>query len=267
MRRGGRTDVIVTLLSDFGTDDYFVAAMKGVILSHHAGITIVDITHTVPRHDVETGAFLLDACYRDFPGGTVHLAVVDPGVGSDRRPLAGQIGEHRFVAPDNGVLSHVLRRGEEPQLRVIDERFRRSTPSSTFHGRDLFAPLAAAMAAGLPLQDVGPSIDDPVTLPLPLLPPDGAGKVAGRILHVDRFGNCVTSFPTTVLTRPGWRFVIAAPGREINRLVSHYAVGEAGEPLLIPGSAGYLEISINEGSAAQMLGLRTGDPISLTWER
>src|SRR5690606_11295819 len=137
-RRGGSTDVIVTLLTDFRTSDYFVGAMKGVILDHDPRISIVDITHEVPPHDIETAAFLLAACYRDFPRGTVHVVVVDPGVGSARLPLAGRIGGHVFVAPDNGVLSLVLDREDRHDLRAIDHRFRRRSGTATFDGRDLF---------------------------------------------------------------------------------------------------------------------------------
>lgn len=254
--------MIVTLLTDFGVRDYFVGAMKGVILSRDPRITIVDISHEVPRHDIEAAAFLLDACYRDFPGGTVHLVVVDPGVGSSRLALAARLGEHVFVAPNNGVLSLVLGGSPEAKLRRIDERYMRPAAGATFHGRDLFAPAAAELALGLPLEEIGPSIGTPVLIrsPSPARLPDGT--LEGRILHIDHFGNCVTSFRAEHAPANGsWAFM--AGEAILDRVVSHYAVGRPGVPLLIVGSTGYIEISINGESAAEALRLSRGDHVLL----
>src|SRR4030095_142154 len=143
-------DAIITLLTDFGGADYFVAAMKGVILSIQPGVTFVDISHEIPQHDVAAAAFTLLACHRDFPVGTIHLAVVDPGVGSERRPIAISAGGYTFVGPDNGLFSHVLDR--EPAARVVHlsrQKYFRPNPSTTFHGRDVFAPVAGALASGV----------------------------------------------------------------------------------------------------------------------
>ena len=253
--------MIVTLLTDFGTGDYYVAAMKGVILGHDPRISIVDITHEVPPQDIETAAYLLAACCHDFPAGTVHLVVVDPGVGASPPPLAGPIGNQSFVAPDNGVLSRVLDREAGHGLRVIDNRFRRPTRSSTFDGRDLFAPVAAALASGTEPEHIGSKLESPVRFTQLPLSPSIDGRAEGRLLHVDRFGNCVTSFSSEMFTGSSRFRGIVTGEHVIDRVVTHYAAGSAGEPFLVPGSAGYIEISINGGSAAEMLGLRRGDRI------
>jgi S-adenosylmethionine hydrolase len=186
--------MLVTLLTDFGTADYFVAAMKGVILSHDARIRLVDITHEVPAQDIRTAAFLLASCWRDFPPRTVHLVVVDPGVGSPRRPLAARAGGHFFVGPDNGVFDPVLRGTDDAETRTLFPLRDAATTSATFHGRDVFAPVAAALAAGVAFENIGPPLTDPVPLDSMANRRLPAGDLQGWIVHVDRFGNCVTSF-------------------------------------------------------------------------
>jgi S-adenosyl-L-methionine hydrolase (adenosine-forming) len=259
--------VIVTLLTDFGAADYFVAAMKGVILGLAPDVTLVDVTHEIPPQDVAGAAFTLAAAYESFPAGTIHLAVVDPGVGSARRPVV-VAGRHLFVGPDNGIFTHVYER--EPGARVFhltrDELFRKPV-SATFHGRDVFAPVAGALAAGLAPEMAGDQIGDPVRfheVGVETLP-DGA--LRARVLHVDRFGNCVTGFrsdhPGEGAFRPGFRLQVE--GVEIRALLDHYAAAGVppGEPFAIWGSAGFLEVVVNRGSAARRLGVAAGSPVVL----
>ncbi|HEU0051999.1 MAG TPA: SAM-dependent chlorinase/fluorinase [Longimicrobium sp.] len=262
--------MIVTLLTDFGTADYFVGAMKGVILSAAPGATVVDITHEVPPQDVRAGAFTLLAAYGAFPPGTVHVAVVDPGVGSARRAIAAEAGGHRFVGPDNGLLSWLLERAGDARVAHLDrERFFRHPVSRTFHGRDVFAPVGAALAAGAALEEVGTEIGDWVRLD-PLRPArDDDGGLRGTVLHVDRFGNVVTPFTRDELPyealAPGARIGIG--GREVRSIRRFYAEGASapGEPFGIWGSAGFLEVSVFRGSAARLLGVAPGDPVTLAF--
>ena len=261
--------MIVTLLTDFGTADYFVAAMKGVILERDPRIRVVDVSHEVPPQDVQAGAFTLLAAYGAFPERTVHLAVVDPGVGSARRPLVAEAGGHLFVGPDNGILSHVAAR--EPDARVhhlADESIFRQPVSATFHGRDVFAPAAAALALGVAPAALGPRVDDFVRLDAITTAREGEKTVIGRILHIDRFGNCVTTLtpadlPPEALAR-GMRITVGAHEiLSVRRFYSESAA-ESGDPFAIWGSAGFLELSLNGGSAADRLGAERGDAVRVT---
>ncbi len=260
--------MIVTLLTDFGTADYFVAAMKGVVLGRAPAARLVDVTHEVPPQDVAAAAFTLLAVYRDFPPGTVHLVVVDPGVGSARRAIVASAAGQRFVGPDNGVLGYVLDR--EPGARVwhLDDprRFRHPT-SATFHGRDVFAPVAAALAMGAEPGSLGSEVRDPVRLASIAVRRDPDGTVHGAVLHVDRFGNCVTTLaPGDLPAGQGEALRLSVGGREVRRLRAHYAGAEPGEPFAIRGSAGFLEVSVDGASAAERLGVRRGDPVVLRTE-
>jgi len=243
-------DRVITLLTDFGVADYFVGAVKGAILSVNSSATIVDITHEIPPQDIEAGAFTLFAAYKTFPAGTIHVAVVDPGVGSERRPIIVSANEQFFVGPDNGLFTYICDR--EPSHRIVhvtSERFFRPSVSSTFHGRDVFAPVAAALSNGVALEDFGAEIDDAVRLPsldAPL-----------RIIHIDRFGNCVTN-----ITRAEKSVVIN--GRTISESRQFYGEGDHESLFAIMGSAGFLEISVNGGSAAKVLGAKRGDAVSFT---
>ena len=254
---------VITLLTDFGTADYFVAAVKGVILTSNPHTTIVDITHEIPPRDIETGAFTLLTCYRDFPEGTVHVAVVDPGVGSARRPIVVSTGSHYFVGPDNGLFSYVLDREVKHKVFQIEKsKYLREAASSTFHGRDLFAPVAAALADGVKPSKFGPRIEDAVRLaPLAPAKPDDK-QTEGRIINVDRFGNCVTNFTRADLPdSEGQRLLVN--GREIMSFRQFYADegGSENEIFAIWGSAGFLELSVNAGSAAEHLGAKRGDAV------
>lgn len=255
---------LITLLTDFGSEDYFVGAMKGVILSINPRAVTVDITHDIPRQDIEAAAFTLLASYRSFPTGTIHVAVVDPGVGSSRRPILVVASEQFFVGPDNGIFSYVL--DSEPHhtvFQISDERYFRKPLSTTFHGRDVFAPIAAALSTGIPHDAFGPSITDEVRLH-PLRPRNGKdGRVTGRIIHIDHFGNCVTNFDRACLSGKTPTSLLLN-GKRIERFYEFY--GEAGDgrkPFAIWGSAGFLEISSRNRSASKLLGVKRGDVIEL----
>jgi S-adenosylmethionine hydrolase len=244
---------VITLLTDFGTVDYFVGAVKGAILSVNPNVVIVDITHEIPAHDIEAGAFMLLAAYKTFPRGTIHVTVVDPGVGSSRRPIIVTANEQFFVGPDNGLFTYIYDR--EPAHRtfhVTAEKYFRSEPSSTFHGRDIFAPVAGALSAGVPPQQFGPEINDEIRLP--------SLETPLRIIHIDHFGNCVTNIQRDEF--PGGSLSIN--GQTISRLRNFYGEASPEEIFAIWGSAGFLEISVSGGSAAQLLRAKRGDPISVT---
>jgi S-adenosylmethionine hydrolase len=259
---------VVTLLTDFGTADYFVAAMKGVILSAHPDAVIVDITHEIPPHDIATAAFTLLACYRDFPPGTIHVAVVDPGVGSTRRPIAIAAGDHAFVGPDNGLFSYILDR--EPDARVYHlskETFFRPSPSTTFHGRDIFAPVAAALASGMTIPALGEEIGDPVRLEASArCERDSDGVWNASILNIDRFGNCVTNVARDEFPADPGAFRIQIGEHTISRLLRCYAdaAGNTDELFAIWGSAGFLEISAYCDSAAKRLGASRGNRVRVS---
>jgi S-adenosylmethionine hydrolase len=258
--------LIVTLLTDFGDRDGFVGVMKGVILGICPEARLVDLSHQVEPGDVAGGALLLRAAVAYFPPGTIHLAVVDPGVGSERRPIALAAGGHRFVGPDNGLLwpaaAHLAGNDAAPMARLLtNAAYRLPWVSATFHGRDLFAPAAAHLARGVEWESLGPAVTDPVRWEPPSVSRHAAG-VAGEVLWIDRYGNAVTNLtPADADTvGPAWVAEIAgarlAPG-------THYAGAPPGEPLVLLGSMGTYEIAVNRGSAAERLGLRRGDPVRL----
>jgi S-adenosylmethionine hydrolase len=243
---------VITLLTDFGTADYYVGAVKGAILSVNPAAVIVDITHEIPPQDVAAGAFTLLAAYKTFPAGTIHVAVVDPGVGSTRRPIIVSANEQFFVGPDNGLFTYIYdRESSHRTFHVTSDRFFRREVSTTFHGRDVFAPVAAALSKGIEVEEFGAEIDDEVRLPSLETPP--------RIIHIDRFGNCVTN-----ITPPVKRLIIN--GRTISEFRQFYGDGDDESLFAIWGSAGFLEISVNGGSAAQALGVNVGTRIAITAE-
>lgn len=240
---------IIVLLTDFGSRDHFVAAMKGVILSINPETTIVDITHETAPQDIREASFTLRACYRNFPAGTIFVTVVDPGVGSSRRPIIAKAEGYYFIAPDNGILSFVP---DDAEVREItNENIRMPVVSKTFHGRDIFAPAAAHLSLGKDMTDFGPKVTDPNVVP-ESLPQKTADGIAGEVIHIDRFGNLVTNLTTDQL--PG-SFDLEISGRTINILRNTYSEAVDGELFLIEGSAGFLEISVREASAADLLGI------------
>ena len=254
---------VITLLTDFGTADYFVGAVKGAILSVNPKAVIVDLTHEIPPQDIAAGAFTLLAAYKTFPAGTIHVGVVDPGVGSTRRPVVVSANKQFFVGPDNGLFTYIYDR--EPSHKVFHvtaEKYFRPDPSSTFHGRDIFAPVAAALSNGLNPRKLGPKINDAVRLRVSLEPERlNNGDVRARIIHIDRFGNCVTNI-TRDLVKPNATLLVNR--KTIRTFRNFYGEDSGDSPFAIWGSAGFLEISVNGASAAKTLGVNTGETILLT---
>lgn len=241
--------MIITLTTDFGLKDPFVGAMKGVILGLAPDVRIVDITHEIPSYDVgEASIIFYEAC-RYFPAGTIHVVVVDPGVGSARRPIAlhggGEGSGQTFIAPDNGVLSLAL--GSGIVRHITNSRLFQHPVSRTFHGRDIFASVAAHLASGTPLESIGPIVTD--------FKIQSTFQNHPTILRVDKFGNLITNLRFNQL---GTGFVIRAGGIEVRRILSSYTEALPGEVFAIEGSAGLIELSLNQGSAADRLNLRRG---------
>ncbi|HXM38350.1 MAG TPA: SAM-dependent chlorinase/fluorinase [Gemmatimonadales bacterium] len=239
---------IITLLTDFGTADSYVAEMKGVLLSRAPEVALVDISHQVPPGNVRAGQYLLGRSWRQFPPGTVHLAVVDPGVGTPRRALAAEAAGHHFVAPDNGLLSFLPVDARLVSLPVP------SGAAPTFHGRDVFAPAAAALAVGAPLEGLGSPITDPNRSPLPAPHHDGTA-VMGEVLYVDRFGTLVSNIAARAV-EPGVRIRVA--GTDVGSLRRTFADVERGALVAFVGSGGTVEIAVRDGSAARLLGVGVG---------
>lgn len=275
---------IVTLLTDFGTTDYYVGAVKGTLLRLAPGTQVVDLSHEVPAGDVEAAADLLAGAVPTFPPGTLHLAVVDPEVGSDRRILAAGAGGQLFVAPDNGLLSPFLSDAPGASassdgsdgsavgtwVRAVErtELFLAS-PGATFHGRDRFAPVAAALLRGEDPETLGPRVPDPVRL-TPAPPrrealPDGEALL-GRLVRVDRFGNLVTDLPAAWLEEEledggGATAQVEIAGHRVRRRVGHYAELPAGEPGYLAGSRGTVELSLRGESLAERWRVGRGTPL------
>jgi len=240
---------IVTLLTDFGTADSYVAEMKGVLASTAGDALLVDISHDIPPGDIAAASYVLGRAWRTFPRGTVHLAVVDPGVGTDRRALVAQIGGHGFVAPDNGILSDVLAAADAKVVRLAIP----ADASRTFHGRDVFAPAAARLVRGAALTDLGTPAADLVHLPPRRLRTEGADLV-GQVVHVDRFGTLITNLPGDAVA-PG--AALAVGGRAVP-MAGTFADVAAGAVVAFVGSGGTIEIAVRDGRADQVLGVTRG---------
>lgn len=253
---------IVTLLSDFGLRDHFVASMKGVMLSVYPNLMFVDICHFIPPQDIFGGAFRLGQAWSLFPQKTVHLAVVDPGVGTARKALAATAGGHFFVAPDNGLLSFIMD-GQEDFVahEITADHYFRKPVSNTFHGRDIFAPIAAWISRGIPLDQIGPRVQDPVRFKIPVVKKVREGLIQGAILMIDQFGNAITNLkPEDVPPRSK---IILSGQREITIFRKTFGEGTPGELFMVAGSSGYLEISMRNGSAAAALELKPGIPLGV----
>jgi len=251
---------VIALLTDFGLRDPYAGAMKGAILSVCPGATLVDITHEVPAHDVAAGALALDAAYRHFPPGTIFVAVVDPGVGSERRPIAMAAGPWRFVGPDNGLFTFVLEVHPAARVHLLaNPRLFREPLSPVFHGRDLFGPAAARLARGLPLEEVGPPVADPVRIPQPPKTRTDAGW-DGVVLHADRFGNLTTNLLESdlVALTGALEGLEVCLGEEVLPLVRSYSDVAAGRACALVGSSGRLEIAVRCGRADALPGVAEG---------
>ncbi len=257
---------IITVTTDFGLQDHYVGVMKGVIAGINPDARLIDISHEVRSYEVAHGAFVIAQAYRYFPAGTVHLVVVDPGVGSERRAIVAAAAGQFFVAPDNGVLSQVFER-EEHTVRVIDvDRFALKPTSRTFHGRDVFAPVAGRLSLGTPFEYVGEVTCDYVRLEPTTPKLIEPGHWRGRVLNIDRFGNIFTSFPSELLERSPVGFRIELGEIEVATVAESYAAAPEGTPFIIAGSSGYLEVSINQGSAGEQAGVGLSSVLDLRFD-
>ncbi len=262
---------IITLTTDFGLNDHYIGTMKGVMLGIAPDAEIIDICHAVQAFDVLDGALAVAQAYSYFPTGTVHVVVVDPGVGTERRPILLNTGRHYFVAPDNGVLSLIYAREERLQVRHITaEHYYLSPVSTTFHARDIFSPVAAYLAKGVEVAKFGDEIADFVRFNAPKPKPVDAQTLRGVVLRVDRFGNLVTNFtPQDVpalfqASPPSFKIVVGK--KEITEMRSNYAEGVPNEVFGILGSMGYLELSANRAAAAQLVGAGKGSEVNIVLE-
>ena len=265
-----RANGIITLTTDFGQVDSYVGIMKGVILNITPTAQLVDITHAIRPQDVHQAAYIVQTFHGYFPPGTVHLIVVDPGVGSDRRTIAFGTPVAIFVAPDNGVLTYAWRDararwgpGACEVVELVERRFWLDRVSSTFHGRDIFAPVAAHLAGGVPLSALGPRIGAPIEALLEEPAYGRTGGLVGRIIHVDYFGNCVTNITPQHLREVGMEheLVVEIIDQQIVGLCKTYADGPIGMLIALIGSTDQLELAVRNGSAAQTLGVGIGDTV------
>lgn len=252
---------LITILTDFGEADYFVPAMKGVIYSINPAAEIVDLTHQIPPHDIYAGAFTLMCCYKEFPRGTLHLVVVDPGVGSSRRPVMVMSDEYNFIGPDNGVFSYIYQR--EHVNRVVhfttDHYFRKPV-SNTFHGRDIFAACAGYVSKLVDWRSMGEEITDPVRFNVPTAAAVNEKQIKGAVIHIDRFGNIITNITRSELDESMLQQSprIRVGKHEARRILTHFAEAEANELFGYFGSAGFLELAVPRQSAARMVEARRG---------
>ena len=267
-RLGTRDRPVVTLLTDFGHQDPFVGIMKGVILRLCPTATLVDLCHETAAYDILGASFLLQSAVGFFPSGTIHVAVVDPGVGGPRRPILAQIGGQVFVAPDNGILSYPMASGAVRTIRAITAReYLLAEGSATFHGRDVFAPVAGHLARGVPLERFGPEVADPACLPIPRPRRDPSGQLAGEVIWIDHFGNCITNITREDLEacragQTGSPRVLLA-GREVGPVVQFFGEVGAGRGGAILGSMGTLELFLNQGNLARQWTVVPGAPVIL----
>ncbi len=263
---------IITLTTDFGVTDAYVAAMKGVILGINPEARLVDICHTIRPHRILQAAFVLSTAYPFFPPGTTHLVVVDPGVGTERRALILKTPSASLVAPDNGVLTYIIEQFASPQtsnqlpselsaVAITNTKFWRSPVSPTFHGRDIFAPVAAWLSRGYPPTDFGEALTSVVKLPLAHPRHTKDGGLVGNIMHIDNFGNLITSIRSADLPLTTHTITIEIKDRRIHGLSRTYAEGN--DLLALLGSSGYLEIAVKEGNASTFLGATIGNDVTV----
>jgi hypothetical protein len=257
---------LIALLTDFGLEDFFVPSLKAVILSLNPEARLVDVSHSVRSFDLRSAAFLLQACFRFFPPGTIFLAIVDPGVGSGRRILAAETERYKFIAPDNGLLSLALEASSERRVRAAaDARYFLTESATTFEGRDRMAPLAAWLSLGVPAAEFGPLVEDYVSLPLPKAYVR-RNEIIGHVAYIDKFGDVITDIPAGLLPlAPGAgrspSLKLTVRKRTIIRFREYYTQGARGDLFFLVGSLGLLEIAQREGSAAAALAAELGDVV------
>ncbi len=262
------TRLLITLLTDFGDRDWFVASMKGAILTINPHATIVDLSHHVPPHSIEDAAYFLKSCYRYFPEGTVHVAVVDPGVGTRRRPLVVKAARHYFLGPDNGLFSYIFSEKHEVEVREIEnQQYRIESIGHTFDGRDIFAPAAAWLTTNQPFESFGRRIEERVAFPI-VEPKGGANGFVGEVVYVDHFGNLITNLMLKHVNivrsmAPNEGLALQIAGHRAG-LVANYAEGSKVKPSALINSNGAIEVFIKEGNAAQRLKAGRGVEITLS---
>ncbi|MGH7173450.1 MAG: SAM hydrolase/SAM-dependent halogenase family protein [Gemmataceae bacterium] len=260
-------DPLITLTTDFGNGSHYAAAAKGVILALNPEVRILDLSHDIPAEDLRQAAFFLASALPYFPPETLHVVVVDPGVGSQRSILYVEVAYARLLVPDNGCWTWLLE-GERRRTRVIrltEKRFWRSRVSATFHGRDIFAPVAANLSLGLDPRELGPLVTDWVRLDRPT-PRHDANGIAGEVLFVDRFGNLITNIPSEALTLDDRPKRVRVASVEVPRFVHTYSDAEAGALLALVSSTEWLEVAVNQGDAARQLGASIGTPVTIEWQ-
>lgn len=249
----------IALLTDFGTKDYFVGAMKGAILSINPRTQIVDISHDNERHDIASAGFTLSACYEDFPTKTIFVAVVDPGVGSERRAILVETDDYYFIAPDNGLLSFIFNEFDTYRVfNITKEEYKADKISRTFHGRDVFAPAAAHLSNGASAEEFGAEIKDFVSFNFIKPIENSTGDIEAVIIHADGFGNLITNLKPNDLPE---KFGVQIGGKYIDKFQKHFSEADESEVFMIFGSAGYLEIVSFKDSAKDFLEVETGDKI------
>jgi len=254
---------IITLLTDFGQQDGFVGTMKGVILSTNPKATIVDISHEIPAQDVEAGAFILNNSYRYFPRGTIHVVVIDPGVGADRKILAAQSEDYFFIAPDNQVLKYIFHLSETlTVVAVLNKQFFLNKISRTFHGRDIFAPVAAHLSTNVGIEQLGQTTQkyDRGIIDQPRI---SKSTISGKIIYSDKFGNLISNIPAEMIDHP--ISFIQIGSTILNRLSNAYTEVDVNQPLAIIGSSGYLEIAVRNGNAKQQLLMDRGEIVTIAF--
>jgi S-adenosylmethionine hydrolase len=256
---------IITLLTDFGTKDGYIGAVKGVIKRINSQAEIVDVTHDIDSYDVLGAAFALSSFYRYFPKGTIHLAVVDPGVGSLRQPILIKTKDFFFVGPDNGIFSFIYQRGNIVDIIIIsNKKYFLAEPSSTFHARDIFAPVAAYLSLGIKTDELGSPAKECVKFIIPQ--PESKGRsLKGEIIHIDRFGNLITNIPADLLENKKNAEIIVGKRRVKGISRSYFEIKEKELGALI-GSSGFLELAVNQGSAQAFLKAKIGDRIRIDFE-
>ena len=259
---------IVTLTTDFGLQDYYVSAMKAVMLDIAPDVRFVDISHEVPDQDIMAGSWVLQNSAPLFPPNSVHLVVIDPGVGTDRNPIALKVDDQYYVGPDNGIFSLLTEDKDFEAVRLTNSDYWRDKPSNTFHGRDIFAPVAAHLSNGVDISELGEPLNELKTYrwASPIADKDG---LQGWIIHIDKFGNLITNLPQTLIDDViGERPVKIYVGNMIlDQLVPTFGSVPEGEPAAYIGSSGMLEIGINKGDAAEMMSVKKGAQISLVLQR